>query len=153
MSNYIFSFILLLFFQLSRRRTIIDLLKKNWAQTNLIHLCNFFSPNFRNSCTVNSNTKSPDRIKGSDKTIGKLNIDTYPHNSIQHIRSAYQQMGQRPSEGTFFLIIMIMTLQSQGYYACTFEMKHHILTCKRTYWSKQTFHFSHHISWELSKYK
>ena len=80
-----------IFFQLSSRRITIDLLKKNWAQTHLIHLCNFFSPNFRNSCTVNSNTKSPDLIKGSNKTMGKLNIDTYPRPSILHIRSAYQQ--------------------------------------------------------------
>jgi hypothetical protein len=33
-------------------------------------VCNFFSPNFRNSCTVNSNTKRPDSIKGSNKTMG-----------------------------------------------------------------------------------
>ena len=33
------------------------------------------------------------------------------------------------------------------------ELKHSHSPAKRTYWSKQTFHFSHHISWELSKYK
>ena len=69
------------FFQLSRRRVTID-----ETQTNLIHLCNFFSPNFRNSRTVNSNTKIPDSIKGSNKTMGKLNIDTYPRPSRETIR-------------------------------------------------------------------
>ena len=32
-----------IFFQLSRRRITIDWLQKNWAQTNVIHLCNFLS--------------------------------------------------------------------------------------------------------------
>ena len=60
-------FYLALFFQLSRRGITIDFNKENWTQTNLIHLCNFFSPNFRNCHTVDSNMKSSDLIQGSNK--------------------------------------------------------------------------------------
>ena len=61
----------------------------NWSSSNKSDSSLQLFLNFRNSCTVNSNTKRPDSIKGRNKTMWKLNIDTYPRPSILRIRSAY----------------------------------------------------------------